>query len=75
LAGRSFAAAKIRAYAYDVLCFARFCQERGLRLADVVPSDLFDWVGWQTPGRRRSGNVVVMARHGDPAHLWRSEAR
>jgi integrase/recombinase XerC len=64
LAGRAFAPATVRAYAYDVLCFARFCHERGLRLADVAPSDLFDWVGWQTAGERpRAGNVVAMTRH------------
>jgi site-specific recombinase XerD len=68
LAGRSFAAATVRAYAYDVLCFARFCQERRLRLADVAPSDLFDWVGWQTSGTRPgTGNVVVMTRHAGAA--------
>lgn len=65
LVGRAFAAATVRAYAYDVLCFARFCDARGLRLAGVVPADLFDWVGWQTAGARpRSGTVVAMARHG-----------
>jgi integrase/recombinase XerC len=68
LVSRSFAAATIRAYAYDVLCFARFCQERGLRVADVVPSDLFDWIGWQASGTRpRTGNVVVMTRHAGAA--------
>ena len=30
LVGRAFSAATVRAYAYDVLNFARFCQERGL---------------------------------------------
>jgi integrase/recombinase XerC len=68
LSGRSFAAATVRAYAYDVLCFARFCQARGLRLAGVVPVDLFDWVSWQTEGRRpRSGAVVAMVRHAGAA--------
>ena len=27
LAGRAFAMATVRAYAYDVLCFARFCPQ------------------------------------------------
>jgi site-specific recombinase XerD len=68
LVGRAFAAATVRAYAYDVLCFARFCEGQGLRLAEVVPVDLFDWVGWQTAGSRpRSGTVVAMARHAGAA--------
>jgi integrase/recombinase XerC len=68
LAGRAFAAATVRAYAYDVLCFARFCQQRGLRLADVMPVDLFDWVSWQTAGSRpRSGTVVAMVRNAGAA--------
>jgi integrase/recombinase XerC len=51
-----------------VLCFARFCQSRGLRLAEVVPVDLFDWVGWQTAGSRpRAGTVVAMVRHAGAA--------
>lgn len=61
--GASFAAATVRAYAYDVLSFARFCDAQRLRLAEVVPVDLFDWVGWQTTGARpRSGTVVAMVR-------------
>jgi integrase/recombinase XerC len=60
---RSFAPATVRAYAYDVLCFARFCIERELRLAEVVPADVFDWVAWQAEGRRpASGNVVRLTR-------------
>jgi integrase/recombinase XerC len=68
LGGRSFAPATVRAYAYDVLCFARFCQERGLRLADVASSDLFDWVGWQSSGGRpQAGNVVALTRYAGAA--------
>lgn len=68
LVGRAFAAATVRAYAYDVLSFARFCEGRGLRLAEVVPLDLFDWVGWQTAGSRpRAGTVVAMVRHAGAA--------
>lgn len=52
----AFAAATVRAYAYDVLCFARFCVERDLRLVDVVAADLFDWIAWQgeVAGPRRA---------------------
>lgn len=68
LVGRAFAAATVRAYAYDVLSFARFCEGRGRRLAEVVPVDLFDWVGWQTAGSRpRAGTVVAMVRHAGAA--------
>jgi integrase/recombinase XerC len=60
---RAFAPATVRAYAYDVLCFARFCAERELRLAEVVPADLFDWVAWQADGPRpATGNVVRLTR-------------
>ncbi|HET9648992.1 MAG TPA: tyrosine-type recombinase/integrase [Microlunatus sp.] len=68
LAGRAFATATVRAYAYDVLCFARFCQQRGLRMSEVLPVDVFDWVAWQTEGQRpRSGIVVAMVRHSGAA--------
>lgn len=68
LGGRAFVPATVRAYAYDVLCFARFCEERGLRLAEVTPADLFDWVGGQTAGARpRDGKVVAMTRHAGAA--------
>jgi site-specific recombinase XerD len=49
----------VRAYACDVLSFARFRQGRGLRLAEVAPVDLFDWVGWQTAGARPRSRTVV----------------
>ena len=68
LTGRAFAAATVRAYAYDVLSFARFCQTRALRLADVAPVDLFEWVAWQMQGSRpRSGSVVALVRHAGAA--------
>jgi integrase/recombinase XerC len=65
---RSFASATVRAYAYDVLCFARFCAERELRLAEVVPADLFDWVAWQAEGQRPAAdNMVRLTRHAGAA--------
>lgn len=68
LVARAFAAATARAYAYDLLCFARFCVDRGLRLGDVVASDLFDWIAWQGEGvRPRLGNVVAMTPHAGAA--------
>src|SRR6266536_187149 len=39
-----------------------------LRLADVVASDLFDWLAWQQAGGHpRAGNVVALARRGGAA--------
>jgi site-specific recombinase XerD len=68
LAARAFSPATVRAYAYDLLCFARFCLERRLRLADVTSSDLFDWIAWQGDGQRpRSGNVVKLTPHAGAA--------
>ena len=48
------------AYAYDLLNFLRFCEESGLRLTEVVPTDVFDYLGWRP--RRTAGQVVVPLR-------------
>ncbi len=58
---RAFALATVRAYAYDLLNFARFVLERGLDLADLVPTDVFDWVDWQRPPRRSTGTIIALA--------------
>ncbi len=47
LAGRHFSPATVRAYAYDLLCFARFLNARGLGLGTVGPVDIFDWIDAQ----------------------------
>ena len=60
LVGRNFAPATLRAYAYDLLNFLRFCEESGLRLTEVVPTDVFDYLGWRR--RRMAGRVVVPLR-------------
>lgn len=67
LEARAFATATIRAYAYDLLNFARFVIERRLALAELVPSDAFDWLDWQRPPRRRSGTVVAFGARGGAA--------
>ncbi|HZJ50200.1 MAG TPA: site-specific integrase [Actinomycetota bacterium] len=59
LTTRAFSAATIRAYAYDLLNFGRFLAERGLRLGDVVPTDLFDYLEWQAETRSTAGAKVV----------------
>lgn len=63
LVSRNFAVATVRAYAYDVLNFARFCVDRDLTLEAVVAVDVFDWIDWQTAGARpAAGNVVKLVR-------------
>jgi integrase/recombinase XerC len=60
---REFSAATVRAYAYDLLNFLRFLAVRGGVLADVVPTDLFDYLEWQSkPADGRSGVVVRLDR-------------
>lgn len=59
LEARAFSPATVRAYAYDLLGFVRFMTERGLALDELVPSDIFDWLDWQRPPRRRTGTVVA----------------
>jgi len=60
LTTRNFSAATRRAYAYDVLNLLRFCGERDLRLTDVRPTDVFDYLEWQAAaGRGETGGVVV----------------
>lgn len=59
LEARAFAPATIRAYAHDLLIFARFATERRLALADIVPTDVFDWIAWQRPPRSGSGTIVA----------------
>jgi hypothetical protein len=43
---RSFSPLTVRAYAFHVLSFLRFCDEQGLALASVTPMDLFDFLDW-----------------------------
>lgn len=59
LESRAFSGATVRAYAYDLLNFARFATERGIALEDVGPMDIFDWVDWQSV--RRPGQAKVVA--------------
>ncbi|HET8660796.1 MAG TPA: site-specific integrase [Micromonosporaceae bacterium] len=44
LAARGFSPATVRAYAFDILSFLRFCAQRSLGLAQVAPGDLFDYL-------------------------------
>ena len=59
LQARGFAPGTVRGYAFDLLNFSRFLNDRDLSLADVVPSDLFDWLDWQVKrGPKRTAKVV-----------------
>ncbi len=65
LAGRGFSPATVRAYAFDLLNFARFLGGRDRSVADVGPMDIFEWIdaqGVRRPGR--AGSVVALRRPG-----------
>ena len=64
LGTRGFATATVRAYAYDLLNFGRFCSEHGLELTQIVPADVFAWIDWQLTPPGRSGTVVRLGRRG-----------
>lgn len=54
---RAFSPSTVRAYAFDVLNFLRFCATRELTLAAVQPVDLFDYLDGQArpvPTRERA---------------------
>ncbi|HZA83007.1 MAG TPA: site-specific integrase, partial [Actinomycetes bacterium] len=58
---RSFSLLTVRAYAFHVLSFLRFCEERSLALAAVTPMDVFEFLDWL--GRpSASGTVVSIGR-------------
>jgi site-specific recombinase XerD len=72
LAARAFSPATVRAYAYDLVNFGRFCVERGVRMADAAPTDLFDYLEWQSSRPARGGRVVrLAARRPAPATMNR----
>jgi site-specific recombinase XerD len=77
LGSRAFSPATVRAYAYDLLNFLRFLEERRARLGDVVATDLFDYLDWQQrPGRTAGRRVVRLAerRGAAPATMNRRVA-
>lgn len=59
LTSRAFSPATVRAYAFDLLNFLRFCAEQQLTLAEVRPGDLFGYLDWQDRPPRLSREVVV----------------
>jgi integrase/recombinase XerC len=76
LESRAFSPATVRAYAFDLVNFARFVHERGIDVADVVPTDVFDWIDWQAVRRAGQGKVVSITagRGSAPASVNRRVA-
>jgi site-specific recombinase XerD len=77
LGSRAFSPATVRAYAYDLLNFLLFLDERRARLGDVVATDLFDYLAWQQkPGSTAGRRVVRLAerRGAAPATMNRRVA-
>lgn len=66
LSVRNFAVATLRAYAFDLLIFGRFCAERGLSVAVLTPTEVFDFLDWQggprSPGGTGRARTVVALR-------------
>jgi site-specific recombinase XerD len=56
---RHYSPATVRAYAFDLLNFEAFLHERGLELGHVQPSDLFDYLAWQSKVRRPGSDKLV----------------
>lgn len=64
LSVRNFAVATRRAYAFDLVNLMRFCGDRGLSLVEVVATDIFDYLEWQTRPRRGGDSDVVVRLDG-----------
>jgi integrase/recombinase XerC len=76
LESRAFSPATVRAYAFDLLNFARFLHERRIDVDAVVPTDLFDWIDWQAVRRPNPDRVVAITapRGAAPATVYRRAA-
>lgn len=61
---RGFSPGTIRSYAFDLLNFSRFLMEHDAQLMDVVPTDLFDYLDWQTKPKPTADRTVIrLAEH------------
>jgi hypothetical protein len=49
----------VRAYAFDLANFAGFLAARSLWLGEVAPTDLFDYLDWQSRELASGGEVVA----------------
>jgi site-specific recombinase XerD len=67
LVTRAFSSATVRAYAYDLANFVRFCVERGVGVADAVATDFFDYLDWQARPKVAAGATVVQLAGRKPA--------
>lgn len=70
LVARRFSPATVRAYAFDLLSFLRFCSEAGLSMAELVPTDVFDyldWLGRPVPVAGRQVVPITAGRGAAPA--------
>lgn len=76
LEARAFSPATGRAYAFDLVNFARFLDEQRIDVARVVPTDVFDWIDWQSVRRPGRGKVVAISagRGSAPASVNRRAA-
>ena len=76
LGTRGFSPATVRAYAFDLANFARFLAVQQVRIAEVGPTDLFDYLDWQARATRhsvsaassRSPGANACARDDEPSH-------
>lgn len=59
---RAFAPLTVRSYAFHALSFLRFCDLRQVRLAEVTPMDVFDFLDWLATSK--SVGAVVELRRG-----------
>lgn len=65
---RRFSPATVRAYAFDLVCWARFLEERAIKTGEVTAMDLFDWIDWQSAPMPTTGKIVaITARRGAAA--------
>jgi site-specific recombinase XerD len=72
---RGFSPATVRAYAFDLANFAGFLAARSLWLGEVAPTDLFDYLDWQSRELASGGEVVALRRRGPaPATMNRRVA-
>ena len=59
LEARRFAPTTVRAYAFDLLCLARFFDDAGIDWREATPTDFFDWLEWQSRPTSTIGQRVV----------------
>ena len=64
LEARGYSPATVRGYAYDLVCFCRFCDERCLSLGDITPAECFES---EDPGKASAGDQRSAAAVQGPA--------